>query len=98
MEEELIHANNGHKVSSKEVMGKMGEHFGQWFSRIENNFADMFGTIGEGIEKEDDALIAQELEYFMSCHSCKLTVTYLKDIALDTMNKQLISSFLSTQC
>ena len=76
----------------------MKEHFSAWFTRIEKNFEHMFSNISVGIDTANDELIAQELEYFMNCHSCKLTVQYMKDMALDSMNKHLVASFLSTQC
>lgn len=58
----------------------------------------MFATIGKGIDTADDELIAEELEYFMNCHSCKMTVKYMKELIKDPFNKQLVSSFLSTHC
>jgi hypothetical protein len=52
----------------------------------------------EGINTENDELIATELEYFINCHSCKLTVNYILEAVKDNINRHIISTFLTTHC
>lgn len=68
------------------MIKNMKDHFSNWKEMVDNNFRNtIFGNIRKGIDTADDYLIAEELEYFVNCDSCRVIVKYLKDILMDSL-------------
>lgn len=59
----------------------------------------MFNPIKYGIEKNDDKLIAKELEYFVNCKTCKTFLNSIRDSFLDGgIARSVIKGFYYSNC
>lgn len=55
---------------------------------------DVFGTLANATEKEDQSAVAKELEFFVNCNSCALTLNYIKEFVYDSVNRKVLLQFL----
>ena len=83
-------------MRANEIKKKMFSFFQEWYERIVKNLENLFNPIVEGIKEEDDNKVAHELEYFINCHSCKLSVNTIRDAMIDKINKDILTTFLTT--
>ena len=62
--------------------------------RIKERMQDVLGTLVNATQKEDQDAVAKELQFFVNCNSCGLTLDYIKEFVYDTVNRKVILQFL----
>lgn len=51
---------------------------------------DVFGTLANATKNDDQSAVANELEFFVNCNSCGLTLDYIKEFIYDSVNRKIV--------
>jgi len=58
----------------------------------------MTSPIAEGFEKEDDALVGKELQYYLNCNTCKELVGHLRKSPNDEILVDVVMGQMKMMC
>eukprot|EP00347_Sterkiella_histriomuscorum_P003902 403362501 len=98
LQSEIDSLNNGQHAKGKSINNLLKGHFWQWVDRVENNTEIVFSPIAKGIQEGNDEMISEELQYFVNCRTCQITMQNMFEGLNDPLNRQLIVAYVSSQC
>ena len=72
----------------------MKEYYLSYGKRLIERMVDVFGTLVNATQNDDQSAVAKELEFFANCNSCGLTIDYIKEFFYDSVNRKVVLQFL----